>query len=30
MTNNREKYKRAFSVLHASQEKDWEDIKKTS
>ena len=30
MTNNREKYKRAFSVLHASQETDWEAIMKTS
>ena len=30
MMNNREKYKRAFSVLHASQETDWEAIMKTS
>lgn len=30
MNNNREKYKRAFSVLHASQETDWEAIMKTS
>lgn len=30
MINNREKYKRAFSVLHASQETDWEAIMKTS